>query len=381
MTRALWLRRGLVGLISVAAAVGAWQASRESLALAAAKQALGERDAAAARAALRIQPLDAPALRDLALARGGTGAGMVGGVTGDAARANLSLLKLADRVSRRDYGTQLLLLEANAAAGDVPATLRHYDVLLAGVPGSSADLFKVLVPALALPEVQAGVLAYRDRAWFVGLVEAVAAQPAEAEPGAAGLALTLARQAGLLAKPEPRDRLAPRLITALVAAGQTEAAWTLAGQIGAPRWADVNFASPTRDERLGAFAWRLTATPSASAEWREGDALAVSVEPGRVVEVAARITRLAAGPHRLSLGFAVPSAPGAGIEWRVRCVGQEGSGFAVTALPPPAEPITHQEIITIPEGCPFQAWSLWAEGADAQTASQATLSQLTVRGS
>lgn len=351
---------GLLGLASVAAAAGAWRASVDALALADAEDAPGARSAAAARAALRAQPLDAAALRDLALARGG-------------GALDLRLLALADRVSRRDFQAQLLLLEASAQGGDTAATLRHYDALLSAAPAARGELFGVLTRALPIPEIQAGVLAYRDRAWFADLV-AVAAR----EPGGARLALDLARRGGLLAPGAARDRLAPALIDALLAGGEAGAAVGLAGAVGPREWRDLGFGAASRDERLGAFAWRLAASPAVAAGWGEGGGLSLAVEPGRRAVAATRVTALAPGAYRLSLTLAASEPPAAQAEWRVACLGAEGEPLLATTAPAPESEIVHEEALTIPADCPLQSWSLWAEGDDAQTPSRVTLSHLAV---
>lgn len=358
--KARLLRVSILGLASLAAAAGAWGVSVEALAMADAEDAPGARSAAAARAALLAQPLEASALRDLALARGG-------------GALDLRLLALADRVSRRDFQTQILLLEASAQGGDTAATLRHYDALLSAAPAARDELFGVLTRALPIPEIQAGVLAYRDRAWFADLVAAAARQS-----GRARLALDLARRGGLLAPGEARDRLAPALIDALLSDGEAGAAAGLAGAVGPREWRDLGFGAAARDERLGAFAWRLAASPAVAAGWGEGGGLSLAVEPGRRAVAATRVTALAPGAYRLYLTLAASEPPAAQAEWRVACLGSEGEPFLAATAPAPEREIVHEEALTIPADCPLQSWSLWAEGEDAQTPSRVTLSRLAV---
>lgn len=353
--------------VALLTAAGAAEIGADVVAQTAARAELepGQRSAEAARAALRRQPLDVAALRDLALAEGADSA------------AGRRLLQLGDQVSRREPATQLLLLEANAQGGDSAAALRHYDALLSTVPALRQELLGILARALAEPEIQEQLLRYADRPWFLALIEA-AAKPSAAGAGSATRAVALAGRAGLLTQPESRDRLAPRLIGALTLEGRLSEARALAAATGNRGWMALGFSAASLDERLGLFAWQLSQTPAVSSEWRAPGTLAIAVEPGRRAQVAARITSLTAGAYRLSLHLAVPSEPGAASEWRIACHGVGGAKIALSPMPAPVEPTMLTVRLVVPAGCPFQDWSLWAEGADAQAPSQVLLSRLEV---
>lgn len=356
-----WLRGVIALAIAAAAATWTWQFTQDRVAAAEVKQELGRYGADAARNALRSQPLSSAILRDLALA-----------LDGDFS-ASKPLLELAEQISRREPATQLLLLEASAQAGDTPGTLRHYDALLSTAPALHPQLIGVLSKAVAEPEIFSGLSQYAERSWFVPLVEAAANQP-----GGAATARALAGNAALLTQPDSRDRLAPRLITALSRDGYFNEAITLAKSIGNARWSDLGFSEASLDPRLGTLAWQIATGPSVNAEWRAPNALAVSVEPGRLVQIASRVTSLSPGSYRLTVRLETPSPPGTSAEWRIRCKGGNSAEVAVVAMPVPAEPVEFAAPIAIPAACSIQEWSLWAEAADAQLPSQLLLSQLAV---
>lgn len=355
------LRVTAVLAVSLACTAWVWQVAHSYVAPVKAAVEVGSADENAARAALRKQPLNSAALRDLALALGGNG------------NADRNLLNLAARVSRREPATQLLLLDANAQEGEIAAALRNYDALLSTEPELQTKLLGLLAGALPEPEVYAEVLRYAGRPWFVALLDTAAAQP-----GSAVLALRLALGTGLLAQPETRERLAPRLIGALSVQGRVQDARDIAQTIGQAGWQDIGFSEASLDPRLANFAWQMTGSPSVAAEWRAPSSLAVSIEPGRRMQVARRVTSLAGGTYVLRLEVAAPSPPAARIEWQIKCSTPAAADILTFQIPAASTPITVEKQLTIPAACAFQDWSLWAEGADAQLPSQAVLSKLAV---
>ena len=91
-----------------------------------------------AERSLRTQALGASAVRIL-----GYGAE----VDRHPARAE-ALIKLSQRVSRRDLGAQLWLIERAVGTGDVPEALRHYDIALRTTDKTAQLLYPILTSAL-----------------------------------------------------------------------------------------------------------------------------------------------------------------------------------------------------------------------------------------
>ena len=79
--------------------------------------------------------------------------GLVSTLQGNEARAR-RLLGLAERFSRRDVQTQMLLIEFRVSANDIPGALRHYDRALRVSRTAAGVLLPVLVSAAADPEVR-----------------------------------------------------------------------------------------------------------------------------------------------------------------------------------------------------------------------------------
>lgn len=103
-----------------------------------------------ARRAVQEQSLHPAALRLL---------GYSADLQGKSAKAK-SQVNLAARLSRRDFGAQLWLIEAAVQDGDNAKALVHYDLALRTTIASRPILFPTLTDALADAEIRAALLPY-----------------------------------------------------------------------------------------------------------------------------------------------------------------------------------------------------------------------------
>lgn len=99
------------------------------------------------RSALARSPVMAPAARTLALSHD---------VSGDHFGA-MRLINYAESISRRDFPTQVVLIQLAIARNDIPNALHHYDIALTTTEASRPFLFPVLIAATAHPEVVDGL--------------------------------------------------------------------------------------------------------------------------------------------------------------------------------------------------------------------------------
>lgn len=313
------------------------------------------RDAAALRDELRAEPLQPVALRELA-------------GTGD--RQDIALLKLADRVSRRDPATQILLLDEAARAGDVDQALRHYDVLLSTRPTAAPALYAQLAIALQSDEIRQKLRPYGKRDWFPGLIAVAATTAADPRPAA-----TLAAMAQQFDDPQRADYLAPLLLGRMVQQGYLEEAFALAPRaaVRGQLWKDFGFTRASLSERLAPLTWALMETANARAELAPNGNVTATIDPLTSAQLLRRVTRLRPGSYTLRQTVIRSSAPAAVLEWQMRCSMKE-------AVPAPAflwqqrQPLTQERHfstaqISIPEGCAYQEWTLRGQGEDAQSPS------------
>ena len=166
---------------------------------------------ALARTALEAEPIGVKAL---------TALGLGAQIAGDTATAR-RLFVHSDRLSRRELGTRLWLIEDAVSRGDVPAALRHYDIALRTEKTAPDLLFPILTaavddPAIAVP--LARLLSGRPP-WgesFVGYLGEKAPNPVV---GARFFALL--RRAGASVPEVPQVGI----VNGLAAAGSLERAW------------------------------------------------------------------------------------------------------------------------------------------------------------
>ncbi len=85
--------------------------------------------------------------------------GYVADARGDQKKAREFML-LSQKVSRRDFGTQLWLIEDAVKRNDKKQALYHYDIAMRTTPSSFPLLFPTLTGALDDPEVRAGLAPY-----------------------------------------------------------------------------------------------------------------------------------------------------------------------------------------------------------------------------
>lgn len=188
---------------------------------------------ALARSALAAEPIGVKAL---------TALGLGAQISGDTAAAR-RLFVHSDRLSRRELGTRLWLIEDAVARGDVPAALRHYDIALRTEKTAPDLLYPILTaavddPAIAVP--LARLLSARPP-WgesFVGYLGEKTPNP-----------IVGARFFGLLRRVGVTVPEIPQIgiVNSLAAAGSPERAWafynSFHGGLDRRRSRDADFAA------------------------------------------------------------------------------------------------------------------------------------------
>ena len=318
-----------------------------------------------ARAALRSEPLDAIAMRQL---------GVVAAV--QSAAAGAAYWTTAERISRRDLAGQLLLNELAAQDGDVAAALTHYDRALLTYPAAGEHLYPVLAQALSNPEIRTALTKYADRAWvldFLGKAIELGSDPADVTG--------LMAAARVHMPSRDTQRIATMLIGQLVARGQYAAARELAQQIPGSASGTIDqivLSSATSDTRLAPFTWAFTNEDAFETALDDKGGLDIRVTSERSGIVAQRVTLLAPGQYQFTQVVSYASGtPPATLSWEVRCQGDASSRPIWKQQLPVAEGnTTYRSAFTVPQACAAQSWQLVATAAETQIASTAGISSL-----
>lgn len=306
-----------------------------------------------ARAALLRSPLDAAAMRQLAM-------------LADLERPQDAprLVLLAERISRRDLMTQLYLLDEAAARGDIPATLRHYDRALVVQPQARAALYPALAHAMADPSARLAIRAYARRQWFKNFVPNAVAQGA---PPQAMIAL-LAEVRPHMPRSEYED-LATLLLGQLVSDGHLAEASELAAQVQGNRFnalGSIEFSEATADRRLGPFAWGLQNDEAVETELYGRDEIRVSIAPARSALAAERVTVFPPGEYEFLQELTYDAAtPRATLTWEARC-GGNATPLWKQRLPTAPGRVIYRALLSIPDSCSGQTWRITASADETQ---------------
>lgn len=287
-------------------------------------------------------------------------------------------LRVAERISRRDLATQLMLIDLTARTGNVAATLDHYNRALAVHPGARATLFPILDQAIIEPEIRQGLVRLAARPWLTTFLTSIAAR--SAEPGnVAALYLQVRQQLA----PRERDRIAAAILDRLAATQHFSAATEFLQRLpddlrrGS---SDIGFSSLSTDPRLGRFGWQLTSGNDLEAVLQGRGGLAVRVASERAAQVASRISLLEPGSYDLAVVVGRDAgSPVARLSWKVSCLSGSMPDPLLNVILPEAQNTTRYRItLTIPQGCPAQTWILSAIADTTQFESVARIESMSL---
>ena len=278
----------------------------------------------------------------------------------------------AERLSRRDALTQILLIEQRVRAGDVTGALKHYDIALKTSAMAHALLMPILVSSIDNADMRAPVarlLAARP-VWRVNFIRAVQSDPA-LHVAAVDLSLRLDSLRSPLSR-EERDSLGG----ALVAAGRFDVAAALYHRRSKPEL--VRFSSFNGPEDESPFNWRLSSNYDFGAD-RARDGLAIISQGDRGGEVARQLLLLRPGRYNLSSAAdGNPPPPGGTPYWQVSCA-QGGAVAGTVDLKPTKGARESVGTFTVPASCSAQWLSLAIRPISRSIAYEARVLRVAIR--
>lgn len=310
--------------------------------------------------------------------------GYVADVRGDEKRAR-ELMLLSHKVSRRDFGTQLWLIEDAVARDDKRQALYHYDIAMRSTPSSHAILFPTLIGALNDPEVRVGLAPYVKRTphWLPGFL----GQAIDTIENPANLADVLVK-AGQLPDDEPYRSQSNSLLNRLAAKGQFPAFrqyyLSLRGSAAAT-FASAAFDKNTVNLHYPAAGWQIVDSPGIGGSFSEADkaarhslnAFAGSGERGELMR---KYLFLKPGNYRFAAQYeAQDGAADSDIRWELTCV---------SATAPVSLWVSNQAVakgrsgdaqdFAIGADCPNQMLQLQLAGGSGQLGAELTIRSVAV---
>ena len=320
--------------------------------------------------ALENQAINAKALRVL---------GYVADAKGDIETAE-NYARMAAKLSRREPGAQLWLVEASARKGDVAQTLVHYDIALRTKPDTQTILFPRLLNAIEDREIRVALKPYirAKNGWGPAFLF-FANNNSKNLPALVDLVV----ETGGLVDEESAKNQELGLLGRLVAESFFADARRLYLQMpGAKpaRLASTTFDNSDRDARFGSIGWQLLEDPDAGGGFtgNAGDRqtmLAIYANSATTRPVATKLLYLTPGKYLFSVRLTnLDRGDGGFLRWQLRCP-------AIPSAPVWTIDSINASLraeLAVPANCPVQFLDLIASGGKGQTGLEATVASVAV---
>jgi len=318
-----------------------------------------------ARRSLAAQALNPSALRQLAY---------VASEQGDQKHAR-ELIALSTRLSRRDFGARLWLIEDAVARGDIAGALRHYDIAFRTSSKSAEVLFPTLTAALDDPAIRAAFVPYMKASppWLPAFL----ADAIGRSSNPAALALL-----GIEAHRFPSSAAYPdldlRLLEALILKRQYGAArdfFLSTGQRDPSLLADARLRAPGQGSP---FDWQVFDEAAFGASRGNTGGIAIFANAGEQGLVARKLLYLKGGTYRLNVSFnAVSLADKGFVQLRMICLATQSLPVIWTSeLLRPVEGANLSANVSVAGTCPVQSLEIVAGGGDGQVGSELEIGRI-----
>ena len=300
----------------------------------------------AALRSLNANPTNARAVRLVGIAYG---------LLNNPARA-ARLYGLANQISRRDLGNQLLLIEGLVDKGDAVGALKHYDIVLRTSPSGQATLFPILFSAMDDPTIRAEVskLIGANPPWLKPFLSYALAQ----NVGLANVADTVIAGGGL-----PTDEtFAPyqnALLARLIDTGQFAALERYGRSVkttASSQLTSVAFRPPSATARFQPLAWQLSQDNGVTSHIEteksaRGALMNVFAAPDNRWLAARKLLFVTSGMHTFKVEQTiVETGNDAEVQWQISCAQTQAVLWASDRQNAAGHRSIRQSIF-VPDGC------------------------------
>lgn len=326
-----------------------------------------------ARKALQVQGANARALRLL---------GSMFSVENPDSEQARHLMKLATRLTRRDAGAQLWLVQDAARRSDYPAAMANIDTLLRTLPESEDTLFPIMLRGLDDPQFRAMFRRYRKGApiWVGNFLSYSIANAPNLDP-----VVEIVVSSGGFPDVPKAAAYGRQLLDRLGKAGQFDEVaqiYRLMPGADLQHLTRAGFDVSDIEEYSGVVGWQVFDGPDAGASFvlekgREDPIMTVYVNSGTTRPVASKLLYLRPGGYLLSVEIdQVDAGEGGSLSWRLRCPAQsdkspiqQGGNLKVGRNSAP---------IVVPNYCAVQFLDIVTSGGDGQRGLEATVLGVTL---
>ncbi len=295
----------------------------------------------------------------------------------------LALMELAQRLSRREVGVQLWLVQRAAKDGNLPNAIQAFDRALRTSINARPMLFPILLEAIRAPEIREAVAPYiKDgNLWSYDFVNYAIDNSKDLLPIA-----DVIRRAGGLPPGRDEDAAIATLGAKLVEANQVNNLFAIMGRdaqvLRAQTDASLNY---TLDSRFAPLGWGLLSQTSVGASAiREGDrtVMLATVLAGRHGVAARKPLMLKSGSYTLTVGYGdIRLGSQATLNWQLVCTAGDGTFHIAwnSGQYRPASQSRSAWTIKVLETCRAQLLDLQLSGGDSQGESEVFIQDVSLR--
>ena len=291
------------------------------------------------------------------------------------------LVTLAARLSRREPGAQLWLIENTALNGSTADTLRHYDILLRTKPDTSVVLYPRLLNAIQDADVRANLALYMrlKRSWVTSFLDYALANSKDL-PTLNALLVENGGFPKMGALKTQTEQLLSRL-TAEKQFAEARALYLTIPQSSSARLRNLAFDRFDVDGRFGAMGWVINDAADAAFDVdakapNKGPTLSFSVAPVTTSVIATRLLFLPPGEYTFNALISTLQLDNGGtLQWQIRCVAQNGTAAFWSTLAA-AKSVSSQ--FTVASDCPVQTLEIVGSGGNGQAGMEAVISDMSI---
>ena len=271
----------------------------------------------------------------------------------------------SERLSRRNFNTQLWAVEDAVARGDISGALQHYDIALRTTRAAADVLFPILTAAITDPQIRTALAATLSEKpiWTVPFIRYLVANGSNA--ASAGSLYADLRRAGVSIPAEADEAVVRNLLNG----DEADDAWRYYASVrrGADprRSRDPRFVAPFTSPT--AFDWKASTDPNLGAIFQrrgEGGVFQFATLAGVSGTLLQQTQMLPPGRYRLNgHSIGIEQADSERPFWTLTCKG--GVKLARISVPNSAwDNGNFSSTFVVPAGCPVQTLTLIASPTD-----------------
>jgi hypothetical protein len=322
-------------------------------------------------AAVRKQPVNPKALRLL---------GFIADMKKQPADAE-RLVTLSSRLSRREAGAQLWLIEHTARIGTAADTLRHYDTVLRTKPDASAVLFPRLLYAIEDEDIRQRLGPYMqlNRSWMISFLNFALTK----SKNLSALNALIVENGGFpdseFTQKQTKELLAR--LTAEKQFGEARKLFLSLPHATPARLRSAGFDRFDVDAQFGAMGWVVNQAADAAFDW-DTDApgrrpsLSLAVAPVTTTVIATRLLYLLPGDYDFAAKLSqLERSKNGTLRWQIRCATRGDQSVFWSA-----DTVTMSVLgaLPVPVDCPVQMLEIVASGGEGRAGLEAVVSSVAI---